>query len=850
MSKKEMKTLMIIESPGKIKKLQSFLPSNFVVMASLGHIRNLRRDCYGTLGIDVNDSYKPYYEMDTTHKRIIAEMKKVLKECDRVLLSSDNDLEGHAISEALNEELALDKLKIKTQRAVFTEITKTAVLKAIENAGPLDKNKSDAQKARQILDKLVGWDLSGSIWGFTGNYKLSGGRVQSAALRLIVEQEKLKTQFDSKPYFKIDGIFSTAKPDGKSKNLAIKAALDSDFEDCEEAREFINKCKDSKFTVMEIKSSNGQRKPSPTLTTSSLQQLSSSKLGFSPKRTMSACQLLYEKGHITYHRTDSLTMSVEALNSIKSKITTDFGDEYSNLTQYKTKNDSAAEAHECIRMTHVETESIAGSDDEKKMYKLIYCQTLMSQMSPAKVINKSVKITIDKDKNHYFIAKGEQVVFSGFLEVMNKMKKAKLVKEDTNEDGDEEGVVEEDLSDVFSTLIKGQELFYNNINSKESCSRSPHSRFTEASLIKSLEDKKIGRPSTFASICAVNVERGYVELKDIEGTTYKGININLTYPGKIVESEIDIKKDSDKNKLVPTDIGIVVSEYLNKYFDSVVNYDFTSQVEANLDLIASGKLKWVDVVHETYTKVNEIASKLKKNTDKNERVIGIDPKTGHNVVCLIAKHGPIVCIKHPEDKKQNRYIGISNDKLQNITLEEALPLFKYPYTVDEYNNDPIVVKKGPTGYYLNHGAKNYSLPTEYQKDNACDILTSAICVGIIDAEKAKQQANTGLEYDNGNIKVLNGKFGPYIAYTKNNKRYNIGLPKTANINNVTEQECWDAINKKLPKMQAPIEKTAKEDVGNNKNVKAKPKRAPAKPKAPSKPKAPIKPASEKPMFLD
>jgi DNA topoisomerase-1 len=833
--KKGNKQLLLVESPKKTAKIASFLDNSFIVKSTKGHIRNLEKK---GLGVDVDDNFKPKYDFtDMDHKKIVIDLKKILKDCHTVWLATDYDREGEGIAWHVYDVLGLAKnTKIKVHRIIFTEITKKAILSAIKNPQVLDQNMVYSQQTRQILDKLLGYRVSRTLHCRFKNYHLSAGRVQSVACKLIMEREKDINKFKSNNFFRIDGTFRINKKH-KSGDGSIKANLDNEFDNIDETRQFIEDCQNAKFEVSSIKTTNTKRKPSPPFTTSSLQQEASSRLGYSPKRTMQIAQRLYEGGHITYMRTDSFALSEDVLDQAKDKITKMFGSEYHKETKYKSKKKSSQEAHEACRPCKMDVSDVTSvtNAEQSRLYKMIWGRTMACQMSPADVEIKTVKITID-NRDEKFVAKGEDIKFDGYLAVWNKLRgKSKKKKNDEDEDDNDDDVfaIEDDNLQIFKTLDKKQKLYYTNINAIEKLTKPPHGRFTEASLVKKLEDLEIGRPSTYASIVATIQNREYVIRRNQEGTIVEGTAIHLIYPEKVNEEKINNKMDAEKNKLFPTELGKLVCEYLVEHFHEIMDYKFTANVENMLDEIAQGNKTWYKVIKEVYNKFNPIVEKLtgKGGTTSYERLLGQDPETGYNVVVIMARYGPVVCLSHPDDKKQNRYSGIESDQIQSITFDTAMELLKYPFKVGSNNDADIYIKKGPNGFYLNHGTKNYSLETNEGEYNLYKSLSLKKAIKYIEEKEKEKSSNVFAEFCKGKIRVLNGKYGPYISYDNNGTKVNVKVSSKYDPADISEEECMELINNKLKKDTHKGKYVAKKD-----KVKKAKTNSEVKPKAKTKAK--------------
>jgi len=756
MAKKSETNLVIVESPAKAKTIQNFLGKDFIVKSSFGHIRDLPKQ---DLGVDVNNNFQPTYVIDPEKKKIIEELKKASKEADIVWLASDEDREGEAIAWHLSEVLNLPKEKRK--RIVFHEITKKAIENAIKNPRDIDFNLVNAQQARRILDRLVGYELSPILWKKIKS-NLSAGRVQSVAVRLIVEREREIQNFQPKSYFKVSAIFI-------SKNQTFKAELDKKFDTEEEVEKFLENCKNAEFTVESIEVKPAKRSPSAPFTTSTLQQEAARKLGFSVAQTMTIAQRLYEAGYITYMRTDSVNLSELALETAKEVITDFYGEEYHQQRQFTTKSKNAQEAHEAIRPTYINKLQIDGDKNEQKLYELIWKRTVASQMADA-ILEKTVaKISIS-NRDEKFIAQGEVIKFDGFL---------KLYIEST--DDDENTNDESKDSTILPPLSKGERLSYKQILATQRFTHHPP-RYTEASLVKKLEELGIGRPSTYAPIISTIQKREYVVKKDLEGSPRNYIQFVLE--NKEIKKETKTENTgAEKGKLFPTDLGFVVTDYLIRHFPKIMDYQFTASVEEEFDEIAVGKLDWTEMLKKFYYPFHKDVVKTIEESERNigERFIGIDPQTGKKVIARIGRFGPLVQIGDANDNEKPLYAKIpSNLSIQTITLEEALNLFKLPKVLGKYNDKDVIVNIGRFGPYVMYDGGFVSIPKE--EDPLSITLERAI--ELIESKQAAQQSKVIQNFENEGIQVLNGRYGPYIAYNKKNYK----IPKDKDPKSLTLEE--------------------------------------------------------------
>ncbi len=755
--------LVIVESPTKIKSLQKCLGKDYVVKSSFGHIRDLQDK---KLSVDVKNGFTPEYVIPADKKKVVAELKKAVEDAGTVWLATDEDREGEAISWHLATTLGLDPAT--TKRIVFHEITDTAILNAVKNPRTIDMNLVNAQQARRVLDRLVGFELSPILWRKI-QPKLSAGRCQSVALRLVVEREKEIMRFQNEPYYRVDGVFH---PAGCPAEVTVKAALDTRFQNIEEARGFLEDCVGASFRVCDVDRKEGTRSPAAPFTTSTLQQEASRKLHFSVSLTMRVAQSLYERGLITYMRTDSTNLSTLALGTAKKFIIENFGEEYSKTRQYKTHSKGAQEAHEAIRPTFIDNTAIEGTDQEKKLYNLIWKRTVASQMADSKVLNTTLKISSDK-RPEKWIAKAEQVLFDGFR---------KVYMESVENDGEEEEALIPDLQTGTVMEEKG-------IKAESKFTAAPP-RYSEATLVKKLEELGIGRPSTYAAIITtLSSERGYIVKGDKEGKEVKVKDLFFS-KGVISEKERIEKVGAERGKFLPQEIGMIVSDYLEKNFTDIMDYDFTANVEKEFDQIANGSLVWNDVIGEFYTpfhkKVDEVMHD--GNYSHVSRELGEDSE-GNKITAKFGKFGPY--IQKGEGEKV-QYASLGKDQLiENITLEEALKMFQLPRTVGSREGVDIIATKGRFGPYLKYGESNFSIPRG--KDPLK--ITLEECCAIIEAGLSKGPANAVIsEYPDSDIQVINGRYGPYIKHAGSNYK----IPKETDAAALTEAGCLEIINNSKP----------------------------------------------------
>lgn len=765
--------LVIVESPAKAKTIEKFLGKDYKVMSSYGHIRDLKKK---ELSIDL-DTLNPDYEIPEEKKKVVSELKKNAKAAKKIWLASDEDREGEAISWHLCEVLGLDEAN--TNRIVFHEITKPAILKAIETPRHLDMNLVNAQQARRVLDRLVGFRLSPVLWRKV-KPALSAGRVQSVAVRLIVEREREIQNFVSEPYYRVNAVFAVTSDDG-AKN-EVKAELSNRFKTHEEALAFLEECKKSKFTVSSITKKPLKRTPAPPFTTSTLQQEAARKLGFTVSQTMMVAQRLYEAGRITYMRTDSVNLSSLAINTSKDEIVRLYGEEYSKVRMYHTHSKGAQEAHEAIRPTYIDNVSIEGTSQEKRLYDLIWKRTIASQMADAQIEKTTVNIAMESEDGKttndlQFIANGEVVAFEGFLKVYH-------------ESTDDEDAGEE-FSHTLPVMHEGEELERREIVSTERYSQSPN-RYTEASLVRKLEELGIGRPSTYAPTISTIQQRDYVHKGDRKGEERK-YAVDSLLGLKITSKTKKEMSGADKGKLIPTDIGMVVNDFLMENFPEIMDYNFTAKVEQEFDKIAEGKAEWnkeMKVFYQGFEPEVEKVMNARSEHKAGERELGVEPATGKPVFVKIGRFGPVVQIGTAEDEDKPRFSQLPSDKsMETITLDEALELFKLPRTVGQFEGTDVVIGAGRFGPYVLHNKKYVSLP----KDENPMTITLDAAINLIQ-KKRLQEAQRHLKTfeEDANIEVMNGRYGPYIAYNGKNYRMPKALHEKAS--ELTYEQCMDIVN--------------------------------------------------------
>ncbi len=759
------KNLVIVESPAKAKTIEKFLGSDFTVMSSFGHIRDLSDK---GLGIDFENNYQPVYIVSTDKKKVVSELKKASKEAEMVWLASDEDREGEAIAWHLYDELKLNESK--TKRIVFHEITKEAIVRAIEHPRTIDKHLVDAQQARRVLDRIVGFELSPVLWRKV-RPSLSAGRVQSVAVRLIVEREREINQFTAESSFKVSALMYGVDVKGKSVN--IKAELPTRFATKEEALRFLETCKDAAYQVADIVTKPSTKSPAPPFTTSTLQQEASRKLGFSVSQTMRVAQSLYESGKITYMRTDSVNLSQLAINTSKSAITEMAGPEYVKTRQFSTKTKGAQEAHEAIRPTYMNVSFLSdGTSQEKKLYEMIWKRTIASQMADAKL--EKTNVYIRNSKNAYqFVASGEVIVFDGFLKV--------YLESTDDEESEQEG--------LLPILSKGQALHAEEIIAQERFSQRPP-RYTEASLVKKLEELGIGRPSTYAPTISTIQNRNYVERGEKPAIKRDYAYLKLK-EGKISDKIKSENTGADKGKLMPTDIGIVVNDFLTEYFPDILNFNFTADVEKEFDFIAEGGEAWHLVIDKFYKKFHPVVEDTMKNSERQvgERVLGTDPATGRQLSVKIGRFGPLAQIGTSDEEEKPVFASLRKDQsIESIRLEEALELFKLPRQIGDFEGKVMTAAVGRFGPYIRHDGSFYSLP----KEDDPMTVEQARAIEIIEAKREAEKNRIISELgENKEITVLNGRFGPYFTFEKRNYK----IPKGTDPKLLRFEDCQSLIEK-------------------------------------------------------
>lgn len=771
------KNLVIVESPAKAKTIEKFLGKDYTVLSSFGHIRDLKKK---GIGIDIEHNFEPDYEIPADKKALVTELKKKAKESEIVWLASDEDREGEAIAWHLYQVLGLQK--DKTRRIVFHEITKEAILHAIEHPRDIDDNLVCAQQARRVLDRIVGFELSPILWRKV-KPSLSAGRVQSVTVRLIVDREREIQKFEAEASFRVQAVFTVVDTEGKEAILHTE--LSERLKTKEETIAFLERCKSAQFSIKNIEKKPAKKSPAPPFTTSTLQQEASRKLGFSVSQTMMVAQRLYESGKITYMRTDSVNLSNLALGTAKEEIMNMAGESYVKVRQYQTKAKGAQEAHEAIRPTYISNHTIEGTAQEKRLYELIWKRTVASQMADAELEKTIITVDVSGEKRH-FMAEGEVLKFDGFL---------KVYMESSDDDADqEEGA-------LLPNLAVGAKLQCQSAQAVERFTQRPP-RYTEASLVKKMEDLGIGRPSTYATTVTTIQNRGYVERGDKEGTT-RNYETIILQNNKITEKTETEVYGTERAKLFPTDTGIVVNDFLIEYFPDIMEYNFTANVEKEFDDVAEGSVEWTSTIDTFYKHFHPMVEDSGKMSERKvgERILGTDPVSGKPVSAKIGRFGPVVQVGTAEDEEKPRFASLrKNQSIETITLEEAMELFKLPRDLGEYESKMMSVGVGRFGAYVKHDGKYFSLkktddPMEISPERAIELIE----------EKREQERNKFIKvFEAEGIEICNGRFGPYIAYNGANYK----IPKTAVPAELTVEECKKLIEEQGEKKPARRAKAA------------------------------------------
>ena len=792
------KNLVIVESPAKAKTIEKFLGKDFKVLSSYGHIRDLKKKAFS---IDVENDFKPEYEIPSDKKTLVAELKSAAQKADIVWLASDEDREGEAIAWHLYEVLGLTPEK--TRRIVFHEITKSAILKAIEEPRDIDGNLVDAQQARRILDRIVGFELSPVLWRKV-KPSLSAGRVQSVAVRLIVEREREIQNFKSTPSYRVTAIFLV--PNEDEGFVELKAELTKRLKTKEEAYKLLEQCKQAKFAISDIATRPVKKHPAPPFTTSTLQQEAARKLGFTVAQTMMVAQRLYESGLITYMRTDSVNLSQLAINASKVAIADKWGANYSKPRNFATKSKGAQEAHEAIRPTYMENATVEGSSQEKRLYDLIWKRTIASQMAAAELERTTATLSAD-GVDGKFSATGEVIKFDGFLHVYR-------------ESFDDDDLEQRDEASILPPVTLGQSLDFKNITAIERFTQKPP-RYTEASLVRTMEELGIGRPSTYAPTISTIQHRQYVEKGDKEGEP-RDYNILTLTQGEISDTKETEMVGRERSKLFPTDVGIVVNDFLLEFFPGILDYNFTANIEKEFDDVAEGQKLWTEIMHSFYDKFHPAVEKTlntKMERKVGERVLGEDPKTGKPVSVKIGRYGPVAQIGSVEDEEKPRFSQLRRGQsIETITLEEVLELFKLPRTLEEFEDKEVIIGAGRFGPYVKHDGKYVSIPKgidplEISFEEAVDLIKAKR------EEEAKRHIKSFEEEPD--LEIRNGRYGPYIAYKGKNYR----IPKDIVPEDLSLDACMELIKlraSKTTRKKSPAKK--KTTTTKSKTTKAKTKK--------------------------
>lgn len=780
------KNLVIVESPAKAKTIEKFLGKDFKVLSSYGHIRDLKKKDFS---IDIEHNYAPVYEISADKKELVANLINEAAKAEIVWLASDEDREGEAIAWHLYEALGLKPHN--TKRIVFHEITKNAILEAIEHPRDIDQNLVDAQQARRVLDRIVGFELSPVLWKKV-KPALSAGRVQSVAVRLIVEREREVLAFKAEAAYRVIAVFKVE--DSKGKKVDLRAELNTRFKTKQEANLFLERCKEATFTIESVVKKPTKRSPAAPFTTSTLQQEAARKLGYSVSQTMMISQKLYESGFITYMRTDSVNLSSLAVNAAKEQIVSTMGEPYLQIRKYQTKAKGAQEAHEAIRPTYMNNPQIDGSSQESRLYDMIWKRTLASQMSDAQLEKTTVEIGVS-GLTEKFLAVGEVVKFDGFLRVYI-------------ESTDEDDSKAESEGKILPPLNEGEMLSFSDITATERFTQRP-ARYTEASLVRKMEELGIGRPSTYAPTISTIQNRAYVERSELEGTE-RIYNVLRLHNSAITDQDHSEITGADRGKLIPTDIGMVVNDYLTEQFPNILNYHFTADVELEFDTIAEGKLEWTKAIDSFYKVFHPSvveAMNLRTEQRVGERILGTDPKTGRQLSVKISRFGPVVQIGKQDEEEKPIFASLrKGQSMGTITFEEALKLFELPRQVGEYEDKVVTIGIGRFGPYIRHDAKYVSLPKEFDPMD----VTLDEAITLIE-EKRKQESERLLKVfaEDENLQILNGRFGPYIVFEKANYK----IPKTTDPQSLSYEDCLAIIKEaqENPKAsrgkKAPAKKT-------------------------------------------
>lgn len=775
------KNLVIVESPAKAKTIEKFLGKDYKVLSSYGHIRDLKSKSFS---IDVDNNFAPIYEIPSDKKSLVDNLRAEAAKADTVWLASDEDREGEAIAWHLFDVLELDPKK--TKRIVFHEITKNAILHAIETPRDIDLSLVDAQQARRVLDRIVGFELSPVLWKKI-KPSLSAGRVQSVAVRLIVERENEIKAFKPEEYFRVSADFVT------SAGASLKAELNKRLPDYTQAKQLVEDCKTAAFTVTDTSVKQVTKSPAPPFTTSTLQQEASRKLGFTVSQTMMIAQRLYEQGFITYMRTDSVNLSSLAINTISDEIKSTMGEEYLKVRKYHTSSKGAQEAHEAIRPTYISNHTIDGTPQEKRLYTLIWKRTIASQMADAQILKTTVDINIST-RPERFVATGEQIKFDGFL---------KVYIEGKDDAADDDNADTANLSNM--TIAAGDSLSAQDIAATQRFTQQPP-RYSEASLVKKMEELGIGRPSTYAPTISTIQQRKYVVKSEKETSSRQLKNITLA-KGKISEKTTTETITSEKGKLMPTDIGVVVNDFLTQYFPNILDYNFTAKVEQDFDAIAQGKQEWTDSIRSFYNIFHPSVDKalnMRLEHKVGERVLGTDPATGKQVSVKIGKYGPVVQLGETDSDQKPQFASLLKDQsVATLTLEQALKLFEFPRVIGSFEDSDISVAVGRFGPYIKHAGKFVSIP----KTLTPETITAEQAIKLIEDKRVEDKNKIVKTFENDDkLQVLNGRYGIYIAYNGANYK----IPKTIdNPVDLSYEQCMEIIDSQKDKATKTTKRRSK-----------------------------------------
>lgn len=777
------KNLLIVESPAKAKTIEKILGSDFEVKSCYGHIRDLEKS---EMGIDIKKGFKPRYIVPEDKEKVVKELKQLAKKSDEVWLATDEDREGEAISWHLCEVLGLDP--ITTKRIVFHEITKPAIKSAVEKPRTVNMNLVNAQQARRILDRIVGFEISPILWRkMSMKNNLSAGRVQSVAVRIIVERERAINGFTATSSFKIEGFFKAKDINGKQVTFKAEGAKKGKEQDAEQ---FLNGCIGAQYKVKDVQKKPGRKSPAAPFTTSTLQQEASRKLGYGVSKTMLLAQKLYEAGHITYMRTDSVNLSETAIQDISKQITDSYGNPYLQVRKYKNKNESAQEAHEAIRPTYMDKTKVDNADAQK-LYDLIWKRTMASQMADAELEKTIAEISISTQQE-LLKAEGEVLKFDGFLKVYNEGK-----------DEDEESE-EEDTEGMLPPLEVNQSLELNEMIATERFTR-PQSRYTEASLVKKLEELGIGRPSTYAPTISTIIKRGYVEKRDKEGIKrdFRVLKLNQDKLSKSIESE---NTGAEKSKLFPTDLGTVVTDFLIQHFNQVLDYGFTAKIESEFDHIAEGQENWSEMLKDFYAPFKKDVDQTMETAERisGERELGFDPASGKRIIARMGRYGPMVQIGETTEEEKPRFAKLKVDQsIETIQLAEALELFKLPRILGDFENEQIQVNIGRFGPYLAHDKKFYSLPKEFDPYE----IKLEEAIPLIEEKRKAKDERTIKVFEKEKIQLLKGPYGPYIK--KGLRNFPIPKERQEEVQSLTIEEVQAMIDHAIANPTRGKRKSAK-----------------------------------------